>query len=85
MIAAALLEDLGGTHEGEAFIRLEHAQVIAAAGGDGRDAIVAARARLLDRASRIADPAVRSTFLSNVPEHALTIELAAAWAGGTPS
>ncbi|MCE9577624.1 MAG: protein kinase [Deltaproteobacteria bacterium] len=69
------LERLGGIDDGEAFIRLTHADALRAVGRiDEADAILAlARARLRERADRIADPALRASFLREVPENAQTL------------
>ncbi len=74
-----LLEQLGGIDDGDALIRLTHAEALAAAGEDdaARAAIAHAQARLEERAARIADPAWRAGFLERVPEHAQTSALAA--------
>ncbi len=69
------LERLGGIDDGEAFIRLTHADALRAV-GRGAEADVAltlARARLHARAARIADPGLRASFLTEVPENAQTL------------
>ncbi len=79
--AHALLDQLGGLQEGEALVRLVHAEALAA-GGDlpgARATIATAQARLLERAAKIGDPAWRDSFLANVPEHARTLQLHRAW------
>jgi tetratricopeptide (TPR) repeat protein len=81
--AMALLEPLGALEEGESAVRLVHAEALAAS-GDRRaavEAIAAARARLLERAARIRDPALRDRFLRGVEDNARTLSLAEAWAG----
>jgi tetratricopeptide (TPR) repeat protein len=83
--AAAKLVAVEKIDEGEAFIRLAHAEALHATGDiDGaRAAIATARARLLQQADRIADPDLHKGFLSNVPEHARTLELAEQWAASS--
>jgi hypothetical protein len=63
------------------FARLVHAEALYASGAvsAARAAISAARDLLLARAIKIEDPAVRRSFLENVPENARTQELAAKW------
>jgi eukaryotic-like serine/threonine-protein kinase len=67
--------------EGEAILRLVGAEALHAAGDHegARAAIRLARDRLEDRAAKIRDVARRDGFLTNVPEHARTLELARAW------
>jgi len=82
--AMAALEALGGTaEEGEAIVRLTHAECLRASGAldAARDVIVDARRRLLDRASKISSAAARESFLTRVEEHARTVELAREWSG----
>jgi hypothetical protein len=77
-LAEGSIERGGGVEEGEAIIRLTHAECLAAAGHAERAsaAIAAAGDRLLERAARIADPRWRESFLRNIPEHARTLEMA---------
>jgi tetratricopeptide (TPR) repeat protein len=79
--AMEIVDRLGGIEEGEALVRLVHAEVMAAAGqqAEAARAIFAARKRLLERAHRIADPAWRKSFLERLPDHARTLALAASW------
>jgi len=79
--AMELLERLGGVEEGEALIRLMLMSALARKGDTvaACEAAAEARDRLELRAERIANPAWRRSFLSDVPEHARTIELAAQW------
>ncbi len=79
--AMELLDRLGGVEEGEALIRLMLMSALARE-GDTKAACEAAqeaRDRLQLRADRIANPSWRRSFLSDVPEHARTLELAAQW------
>jgi tetratricopeptide (TPR) repeat protein len=79
--AAALLESmLGEIEEGEAGLRLVHAEALEQSGrpADARTILQAAAARLHERAQRIADPAQRQRFLERIPDHARTLELARA-------
>jgi ATP/maltotriose-dependent transcriptional regulator MalT len=76
--AHTTLESLGGLEEGEALVRLVYAEAIQAS-GDRREftlAAIAASERLLARADKISDPSWRDRFLSAVPDHARTLELA---------
>jgi tetratricopeptide (TPR) repeat protein len=84
--AMRLLEDLGGIDEGEALVRLVHAEALGQAGFAqiARVAIVAARDRLLARADKITAPALRTSFLERVPENARTLSLAHQWAEDLP-
>jgi len=71
-----------GTFRG-AFVRLAHAEALHATGAHeaARSAIAEARARLFTIAGRIGDPALKQSFLENVPENARTLALASAWIG----
>jgi tetratricopeptide (TPR) repeat protein len=74
--AMIILESAGGSlEEGEAFLRLVHADLLAAAGeaDAAASALALARERLLARAARITDPALRASFLERVPENAATL------------
>jgi eukaryotic-like serine/threonine-protein kinase len=77
---------LTNLEEGESLLRLIHAETLYASGEQhaARGAIRAARARLLERASHIADPAWRRSFLERVPENARTLALSTEWAGEPP-
>ncbi len=79
--AMRTLEELGGVEEGEALVRLVHAEALRESGDEegARDAIRAARARLEERAQRLRDASLRRSFLEQVPEHARTVALAAEW------
>jgi tetratricopeptide (TPR) repeat protein len=76
--AAQMLLDLGGLEEGESLVRLTYAEALHAAGDieAARAELAAARGRLLERAAKIADPALRRSFLERMPDNARTIELA---------
>jgi serine/threonine protein kinase/tetratricopeptide (TPR) repeat protein len=80
--ASELLAELGTVEEGEALVRLTHARAVLAAKGDeaARELLLDARARLLARADKIADPRWRESFLACRPEHALTLALSQRWA-----
>jgi tetratricopeptide (TPR) repeat protein len=73
-----MLERLGGIDDGEAIIRLTHAEALAAVGdrAAAARALERARARLLERAERIGDERLRASFLEHVPENRRTLELA---------
>jgi len=78
--AAALLEGLDAV-EGDAYVRLAHAEALFAC-GDRKGSVAAirvARAAVMDRASSIPDEALRRSFLTRVWEHSRTISLADAW------
>jgi tetratricopeptide (TPR) repeat protein len=81
--AMRLLQELGRIELGEALIRLSYAESLHATGARDRacEAIRDARARLLARATKIAEPALRQTFLDRIREHARTMALAREWAG----
>jgi eukaryotic-like serine/threonine-protein kinase len=68
----------GGVESGDALIRLVHAQALLALGrrDEARDALGAAKDRLLERAAQIRDPDLRQSFLDRVPENRKTLELA---------
>jgi hypothetical protein len=68
---------VGGIDEGESLVRLTRAEAEAAASGEAaaREHFERAAARVLARASRIGDPALRRSFLEAVPENARTLAL----------
>ncbi len=76
--AVAVLAEVQRIDEGEAYIRLAHAEVRRASGDDegARRAVAEAWSRLRERAAQIADTAVRERFLAAVPENARTAALA---------
>jgi eukaryotic-like serine/threonine-protein kinase len=79
--AAEILASLGIIEEGESLVRLAHAEALEA-NGDHDAAVIAAvsaQQRLMERAEKIEDPALRASFLDRVPEHARTLALAHAW------
>jgi tetratricopeptide (TPR) repeat protein len=73
--------DSGGFEEGEARLRLVHAETLHARGdlAGAVTAIDAGRERVLANATAIDDPALRQSFLENIEEHARILKLAAAW------
>ena len=75
------LESGGNAEEGDALIRLALARSLFATGAvdEARTRIADARDRLRKRAATIDRADLRKTFLENVPEHAMTFELATAW------
>jgi tetratricopeptide (TPR) repeat protein len=79
--AMTLLASLGGIEEGETRLRLVHAECLHAAGDlvRAKDAIGKARDRMLQRASKIGDPAHKQSFFSALSENARVIELAREW------
>lgn len=72
---------LGGIDEGESLVRLVWAEALFANDQEvaGRAAISDAQRRLRARADRIVSAEVREAFLTQVPENALTLEIALAW------
>jgi tetratricopeptide (TPR) repeat protein len=72
-----LLESLGGAAPAEVRARLSHAEALEATGAGARAELALARDRLMLRADRIADPALRRRFLEEVPENARTLRRAA--------
>jgi tetratricopeptide (TPR) repeat protein len=79
--AKGLLDEIGVLDEGESLVRLVWAEALHAGGraDEAQEAIADARDRLMTRAERIRDPALRKSFLENVPENAKTLELATSW------
>ncbi|MFT3774688.1 MAG: protein kinase [Minicystis sp.] len=75
--AFTVLFDLGGIEEGEALVRLAYAEALAATHRDreSRAVLVESRERLIERADRISDEALREGFLRSVPENARIMEL----------
>jgi hypothetical protein len=78
--AMAVLEG-EGAEEGEAFVRLVHAEILHAAGHveAARAVVRRAWARVAERSEGIADAGARLAFLTSVPEHVRTEELARVW------
>ncbi len=76
--AIGLLAELGTIPEGEAVVRLGHAEALRNTGDvtGARAAIRDARSRLLARAEKIAHAELRQSFLASVPSNARTLELA---------
>ena len=83
--AMKLLESLGGIEEGEASVRLAHAEALHATGdvAEATSAIALAVARLDERANKIKNERWRKSFLERVPDNAKTIVLAKGWAMAT--
>ena len=77
--AMSILEALEGVEEGEALIRLVHAQALETIGyeSEAKSRIMEARSRLMERASRITDARLRRSFLDHIPENARTLAMAA--------
>ncbi len=72
-----------GAEDGEAFVRLTHAELLADLGdhAGARAALRHARDQLLERARKIRSPSTRDDFLTHVPEHARTLALLREWTG----
>jgi len=68
----ALLAEQGTMEEGEAYLRLVHADALAASGraDEARAGLAIARRNLEAAAARISDEALRASFLARIPEHA---------------
>lgn len=83
--AMRMLEQLGGIEEGDALVRLAHAEALYATGDreGARAAIEGAKARVIARAEKLGD-AIRARFLENVEENARTIALDAEWRTDDP-
>jgi len=81
--AMRLFREIGRIEGGEALLRLAYAECLHTVGAvdRAREVIREARARLLTRATRIPEPALRQSFLERVGENARTLALARAWAG----
>jgi hypothetical protein len=79
--AIGLLESLGGLEEGEALVRLVHAEALNATGDaeGARLAIRAAKVRLEERAGRLREGPLKTSFLENIPEHSRTFSRAREW------
>jgi serine/threonine protein kinase/tetratricopeptide (TPR) repeat protein len=79
--AEALLASLSGTDEGESLVRLVFAEALWANGEDSaaRGAIAKADARIRERASKIADGALKASFLEQVEENRRTLALVKEW------
>ncbi len=75
--AMQVLGTVGSVEEGDALARLAYAEALRARGQRGRyeEAARAARERLMERAARVPEGAMREGFLRNIPEHARTLAL----------
>lgn len=73
----------GEIEGGDSLLHLVLAETRHALGdrAEAESAITTAKDRLLERAARIRDPALRRSFLENVPDNARTLALAKAWLG----
>jgi tetratricopeptide (TPR) repeat protein len=79
--ASQAFASIDQAEEGEALVRLAHAEVLELSGDydAARRAIAVARDRLLTRAAQIANVRWRRSFLENVPENVRTMALAETW------
>ena len=79
--AYATLEELGALEEGEARIRLAHAEALDASGETERARVIisAARSRLVQLAGRFTKLKLGASFLEDVPENARTLARAREW------
>jgi len=77
-----ILEAAGAMEDGEALLRMVHAEALYAAGDRerGRLAMAEVHAWLCAQAMQIENPVWRETFLDRVAEHRRIAELARAWA-----
>ena len=82
--ALAVLAERGSVEDGEALLRVSHAEALHASGQDAaaREVIGAARASVQRRAQTIEDPKVRASFLERVSENARTLRVAASLIDG---
>ena len=87
--AIGLLGALGHVDEGESLVRLVYAEICRLAGDlpGASQAVASARRSVLERADKIADPALRRSFLEQVADNAATLTLAEEWSDsdGPPS
>jgi tetratricopeptide (TPR) repeat protein len=76
-----LLATMGAVEEYESLVRLVLPEALAATGdaAAAREALRAARDRLLARAGQIHNPAFRESFLTRLPDNARTVQLAREW------
>jgi ATP/maltotriose-dependent transcriptional regulator MalT len=81
--AMRLLEGHAGAEEGESMIHLAHVEALFENGRvpEARAVAHSARARLLARAAKITDPALRESFLQRVADNARLLALARTWLG----
>ncbi len=79
--ANEIRESAGALEEGDALVRLAHAEALRARGETAAalEAIGAAARRLRERAAKIENPEYRRSFLENVEENRLTLELEKVW------
>ncbi len=79
--AMRILERLGATVEGESVVRIGYAEGLYAKGDieGAKEAVAAARDRLLERANRIKNPSFRKNFLGTIQEHLRTLARAGEW------
>jgi serine/threonine protein kinase/tetratricopeptide (TPR) repeat protein len=75
--ASSLADALGAMEQGEAYVRLAVAEAMRAAGDveGAKRAVIAARARLVERGAIMSEP-IRESFFRRVPENARTFALA---------
>jgi tetratricopeptide (TPR) repeat protein len=76
--ANRILEEQGYVEDGEALVRLSLAECLVAAGDPvaAREAGLRAYRRLLERAAAIEEPELRASFLTALPDHRRTVDLA---------
>jgi tetratricopeptide (TPR) repeat protein len=76
--ANRILDEQGYVEDGEALVRLSLVECLVAAGDDlsAREAGLRAYRRLIERAAAIDEPDLRTSFLTSLPDHRRTVELA---------
>jgi tetratricopeptide (TPR) repeat protein len=74
----------GGIEEGESYVGGTYAETLALAGelDAAREVLAETHARLMARAEKIGEPALRRTFLERVPENAAILARATEWLAG---
>jgi tRNA A-37 threonylcarbamoyl transferase component Bud32/tetratricopeptide (TPR) repeat protein len=87
-VVSMALEDadaMNKLEEGEAAVRLAHAEALDAIGdrSAAERAIAVARDRLRSRAAKFKDPLLARSFLERVPDHARVLQLDREWNGWT--
>jgi eukaryotic-like serine/threonine-protein kinase len=84
--AVELLDELGTTADGAAAARLVYAEALEQNGarGQARQVLARGRDRLLAQAGAMTREDLRQSFLTNVREHARTLELAREWGVEAP-
>ena len=84
--ANLLADQVGQVEDCEALIPLVLVECLSAAGDvdEARSAVAKASTRLTERAASVGDPEWRSAFLSRIPDHKTTLDLATAFRSPNP-